>query len=404
MLQPKDFGVRPLPVWLRVPNTIIQKTGLEAPHLTPENLTKAASRSADLPAKFPVYLETALDMLCRSLVDDAQLHWFGRMNYWNAVVTGLASFLQVEQAFRDDPALAQTRLLNPLIVTGLPRSGTTFLHRLLSSTENAKGVELYRLLYPVQEQPDLRKLKALTIFEPWRLASGVYKMDAIHYMRPSLTDECNFGLRLTMRSMLFGAMSPAYGYTNWLLEQDQQPAYDFYRKVVILFQRQMPEKRLTLKCPYHVGWLPNLASAFPEADIIQTHRDPLEAVASYTKLMLSIHGLATNALDVKKTAENAYSQMNLFAQRSVDFASTAQGKRVFHLKYPRLLKDQDALVADIYAFFGLSLSAADVQTIKEFSAENRQYKHGRNPYSLEQFGFSPEQIKQSFKRYRETFL
>lgn len=398
------FDIKPFPLWLRVPNALAKKLGIISPCLTSENLIKAASRNASLPACFPLYVEEALEVLCRSLADEADLHWFGKINYWNVIVTGLSGFLQVEQAFRDDPLLIKTKLINPLIVTGLPRSGTSFLHRLLSSPENAKGIELYRHFYPVAKQPDFRLLYAFAKFEPWRLASGIYNMDAIHYIRPNLPDECMFSLRMSIHSMLFWGMSPTCSYVNWLLDRDLQEAYQFYRKVLILFQKQLHGKRLTLKCPYHLGWLPSLVEVFPEAHIVQTHRDPLDTVASLCKVTLSQHGLATNSLDWRKIVNHVYFQVDTLAQRSVAFSNSQQGTKIFHVKYPSLVKDAESIVSQIYKSFGIPFSDNYIQTLKQYIANNRQHKHGRNSYSLEQFDLSPQQIMGTFENYRDKFI
>lgn len=399
-----SFDFKPLPLWLRIPNALAEKERIISPCLTPENLIKAASINASLPAYFPSYLEEALEVLCRSLADEAKLHWFGKITYWNLIVTGLSGFLQVEQAFRDDPLLINTQLINPLIVTGLPRSGTTFLHRILSSSEKAKGIELYRHIYPVAQQPDFRLLSAFVTFEPWRLASGIYNMDAIHYMRYHLPDECNISLRMSIHSLLFWSMSPTYSYLNWLLNQDLKEAYQFYRKVLIIFQKQLPEKRLILKCPSHLGWLPSLVEALPEAHIVQTHRDPLETLASLCKLTLSLHALATNSLNWRKIVNHVYFQVDTLAQRSVAFSNSRQGTKIFNADYGILVKDTESLVSQINNFFCLPVSDNDVQNIQQYIANNRQNKHGRHFYSLEQFDFSPQQIMGKFENYRNKFI
>lgn len=171
---PIGFAVKPLPFWLKFPNTLAEKLDIMLPKLTPENLIKAASRHTSWSAIFPSYVEESLEFLCRSITDEAKLHWFDKLNYWNLILTGLSGFLEVEQAFKDDPALINTKLINPLIVVGLPRSGTSFLHRLLSVAENNQGIELYRFFYPVPQQPDFRSLKTFAIFEPWKIASNIY--------------------------------------------------------------------------------------------------------------------------------------------------------------------------------------------------------------------------------------
>ncbi|TNE92604.1 MAG: sulfotransferase [Deltaproteobacteria bacterium] len=399
------FDVQPLPLFLRVPNAVTAGLGIGAPTLTPEQLTAAAAKKAGLPARFEAHVGDALEQLCRSYADEARLHWFGRMNVWNLLVTGLAQLLLVDQAFRDDPTLHDQPLNAPLVVTGLPRSGTTFLHRLLSAPDVARGVALYEHVHPVvRGRRDLRRLDVHAMFEPWKRASRVYGLDAIHFVRPDMPDECNFGMRLAGRSMIYWATAPTYAYLDWLLEHDLRESYQLYRRVLQLHQRRHPEQRLTLKCPHHLAWLPALVEALPEAHVVQTHRDPLQTVPSEAKLILSLQGLATHELDWQRTVDANSMKAKTFADRAVAFASDPEGRRVLHVDYKALVKDPVRLSAQIHGHFGLAFAEEDRTATEAFFAENRQHKHGKNRYSLEQFGLDAAELERSFASYRETFL
>lgn len=398
------FDLRPLPAFLRAPNAIAAKLRIEAPRLTPEHLTKVASRRAGLAPDFPAHVGTALEVLCRSLHDEARLHWFGRENLSSLIVTGLAELLLIEDRFRRDPSLAQRELLSPVIVTGLPRSGTTFLHRLLSVPAAAEPVLLHQHVFPTRRRPASGRIESELLFYPWKLASRRHGLDAIHFVRPGLPDECNFGMRLGMRSMIFWATAPTYGYLEWLLEQDLREAYQLYRRTLLLHQARAPGKRLTLKCPHHLAWLPALTEALPEAHIVQTHREPIEAVPSECKLILSLHGLATRELDWSETVRHNHLKIQTFAHRAVAFADSEPGRRVSHVDYRRLVSDPLGVVRDVHQQFGLPLDEPDRARLERFRVDNPQHKHGKNPYSLAQFGLDAAQIDADFARYRERFL
>lgn len=396
---------RPLPAFLRAPNAIVAKLGIAAPQLTPERLARAASRRAGLAPNFPAHVGEALEVLCRSLHDEARLHWFGRANVSSLIVTGLAELLRIEDQFRRDPSLAERELVAPLIVTGLPRSGTTFLHRLLSVPEAAEPVLLHHHLFPTpRRMPSSSRIEAELLFHPWKVASRRHGLDAIHYVRPDLPDECNFGMRLGMRSMIFWATAPTYGYLEWLLEQDLREAYQLYRRALLLHQARTPGKRLTLKCPHHLAWLPALTEALPEAKIVQTHREPLEAVPSECKLILALHGLATRELDWRETVNHNHMKIDTFAKRSLAFADTEAGRAIMHVDYRRLVGEPVAVAREVFARIGLPLDEPDRAALERFCAENPQHKHGKNSYSLAQFGLDDKQIEAEFGPYRERFL
>jgi hypothetical protein len=399
------FEPRPLPAFLRAPNAIVAKLGIAAPQLTPERLTRAASRRAGLAPNFSVHVGEALEVLCRSLHDEARLHWFGRANMSSLMITGLAELLLIEDRFRRDPSLAARELVAPLIVTGLPRSGTTFLHRLLSVARAAEPVLLHQHLFPTpRRMPSSGRVESELLFHPWKVASRRNGLDAIHYVRPDLPDECNFGMRLGMRSMIFWGTAPTYGYLEWLLEQDLREAYQLYRRTLLLHQARTPGKRLTLKCPHHLAWLPALTEALPEATIIQTHREPLEAVPSECKLILALHGLATHELNWRESVIHNHMKIREFAERSIAFADSEPGRAIMHVDYRRLVGEPVAVAHEIHAQLGLPLDEADRAALARFHAENPQHKHGKNSYSLAQFGLDAAQIQAEFAPYRERFL
>ena len=393
---------RPLPAPLRAANAMSASLQLDGPRLDPESLTRAAARRARLPARFESHVEEALEVFCRSIRDEARLSWFGRMNTRTLVVTGLAEMLLLDEHFRQHPELDALELNDPLIVTGLPRSGTTFLHRLLSAAAIAEPVNLAQHLYPTRSRASSGRIEAELSFFPWKRASKSYGLDAIHFVRPALPDECNFGMRLGMRSMIFWATAPAYGYLEWLLAQDLREAYRLYRRVLQLHQSRAPGRRLTLKCPHHLAWLPALCEALPEAHIVQTHRDPLQAVPSECKLILSLQSLATDQLDWRRTVASNSRKVQTFARRAVEFANTPQGARIKHIDYRELVRDPVALAGEIHAHFGLE--PADGEALAGFYANNRQHKHGKNRYSLEQFELERGALDQAFADYRARFL
>ncbi len=398
------FPQKPVPFWLSAANGLASRAGSGPASLTPERLMAAAARRVGLPEAFPSYVGEALEVLCGSLRDEARLHWFGYMNVRTLLVTGLSALLRVERLFAERPELAKTPLHAPIVVLGLPRSGTTYLHRLLSALPEAAPVSFYQHIYPVTSPgPDLRLLRTRLEFLPWQLAARPYAIDSMHLVRPGLPDECNLGMRLGGESMIYWATAPTYRYLRWLLDQDLRESYLLYRKVLILHQLAAPGRRLTLKCPHHAAWLPSLSAALPEAKLVFTHRDPVEAVPSECKLVLSTQSLSTRELDWRATVDGNSLKVQTFSSRSVAFADGPEGGRLYHVPYRRLVKEPVALLRDIQGWAGAPFDDAHAAIIQRFADENRQHKHGVNVYSAEQFGLDPARLAAAFGPYRERF-
>jgi hypothetical protein len=402
---PTGFSLKPLPSWLRATNKLADVFRIGHDSLVPDRLMSDAAEAAKLPPEFPTHVKEALEVLCASLRDDAKLHYLGVADMQNMLVTGLATLLRIEKMFADDPSLAHEPLLSPMVVVGIPRSGTTFLHRLLSTAPDATGILMREHFTPVPlDAIGYSPLAIRLKFKPWLSASKAYGIDAMHYVRLDLPDECNLGMRLAGRSMIYWATTPTHSYLRWLLQQDLRESYQLYRKVLILHQRAHPGKRLTLKCPHHLAWLPALAEALPEAVLVQTHRNPVEVVPSECKLILSLHGISVRELDWRRSVESNHFKVRTYAERAVQFADSPAGQRVHHVDYRQLLRDPVGVAREVHERAGLPISAAHEATWASFTADNRQHKHGKNSYSLDEFSMDAAKINQDFAAYRERFL
>lgn len=401
---PKGFEQKPLPIWLQIPGRVAESFTFLSPKLQPEPLIRAASRRAGLEPNFSSHVGAGLEAICRSLHDEANLHWFGKMNYYNLIVTGLSELLLLNETFRSQPALEQQKLNAPIFVTGMPRSGTTFLHRLLSTPKQATSIPLYQHIFPTNRRFPTAKLETDLLFFSWQKASMRYGMDAIHYVRPELADECNFGMRLGMHSMIYWTMAPTYKYMFWFLEQDMRESYQIYRRVLQLHQAQNPEKRIVLKCPHHLAYLPTISEVFPEAIIVQTHREPSETIPSECKLTLSSQSLSTNKIDWEATVKSTVEKTSILALRSVDFAKSNTSTQTIHVDYRQLVKNPIKLAQEIYSQVGINMNKQQINKLNTFFSSNRQNKHGKNKYSLEQFGLTDKFLNQYFATYREHFL
>lgn len=403
--QPAGFSLKPLPLWLRATNRVADVFRIGRDALVPDRLMSDAAEAARLPPDFPAHVREALEVLCASLRDDTKLHYLGIADMQNMLITGLACLLRIEKMFADDPSLEKEPLLSPMVVIGIPRSGTTFLHRLLSSAREATGILMREHFTPVPlDSLGYAPLAIRLKFQPWLAASKTYSIDAMHYVRLDLPDECNLGMRLAGRSMIYWATAPTHSYLRWLLQQDLRESYKLYRKVLILHQRAHPGRRLTLKCPHHLAWLPALAEALPEAVLVQTHRNPAEVVPSECKLIVSLHGVASRELDWRRSIETNQLKVRMYAERAVQFADSPAGQRVHHIDYRQLVRDPVAAAREVHERAGLPLSASHEATWASFAADNRQHKHGKNPYSLGEFGMDEAKINRDFASYRERFL
>lgn len=389
-----------LPPVVRMFNKMAARRG--QPRLSPNQLL---TRAAGAGAGFDARVEEGVRALCTSLNAEAALHPFGQA-YARALIGGaLKVRAQVDRLFADRPELAHVPLRRPLVIFGFQRSGTTFLHRLLAEGDDTRSLALWELMSPVNpnRRLDTRRVSAWLTFYAFRHTAPL-AMDAMHYMRPSLPDECQFLFRLDMRSPMLWTALAALSYAEWLFEQDMGPTCALYRRILQYFQAQHPNARLVLKNPGHTLYIDALMAALPEAQFVQTHRDPLATLPSQCKLTLTAQSAMTDGMDPARVVDTVVHMQWLMAQRSLAVRETAEGRRIFDVAYDDLVSDPVGVARHIHEHFDLPWSPAQKERIASHVRRNRQYRHGRYTYSLEQFGLHREQLAEAFAGYTQRFL
>ncbi|MGB2445820.1 MAG: sulfotransferase family protein [Schleiferiaceae bacterium] len=376
----------------------------------PEKLLKAGARNAGLPESgYSPDVVKAIRALCRSLEqDNVKLHWVGRKNFHTMIVTGLSGYLQIQEAHRSNPELSMQALNDPIIVVGLPRSGTTHLHRLLALAPDSLSIPLYEHNSPVPPKRgiDMRRWILEARFFVWKPLANRFGMDSVHLIRPNLPDECTFSLRLSGCSHLFWWMTPVYSYLEWLTSPDatMEESYKTYRRVLQLIQARDPSKRIILKCPTHILALDTLSKVIPEARIVLTHRDPTKLVASEASLIARLHTVsAKHPIDSDRSVKaNAIKSIH-YSQKLVEFASRCPKHKVYNVAYNKLVNDPVALVEDIYKFCGIDMTPAFEELLSEHLSQNKQHSHGKHNYPLKIPGLTEMEIDEGLKDYRDFF-
>ena len=379
----------------------MNKAGLLKLPLDPEFLKRKAKRWTGLSDFGDDYFEEGLEVLCGSLEKDASLNFQGRLFATEHVVGALVTRLRRARLKKRAPQLFAMQLVPPIIVTGLPRSGTTMLHRLLSLAADARPLALWEVMLPLPGRgPDMRRAKIKTGVQIMKLFAP--DMDKKHFTSADQPEECMFLLDSSFISPGFWTLSPVFGYMPWYLDQDHEYAYKIYREHLQLFQQAEKEKRLTLKAPSHMGHLETLCSVVPEAMVVQTHRDPVPVFSSVNSLFATMHGAKTDTVDRERMVALNSRLLEKMTEQNLE-ARSRLGDRVFDVYFSELLEDPAGAVRRIYDHFELELGSGHERRLREWMALNPRDRFGRHDYSAGLFGLKEEKIAASFKEYRERF-
>jgi hypothetical protein len=370
------------------------------PRFDPEALLReamAAEQTDDLGPE-PEALRDALATYAESVERDARPHGLGR-SYLYERIFRMSLVARLRLAPHLTPGARPRR--PPLVVCGLPRSGTTLLHRLLALADDAAGIPLWQLLEPIppKDGPDRRRDHAVRNLE-WLGRLVPVSLDAQHLVRPDLPDECGHLLRASfMGSMPWQV--PAYGWLQWSLRVDPGPAYRVWAAFLAVLE---PEgRRLVLKDPFHAGNLAALLACCPDACVAQTHRDPLELVPSFHKLATTIHRVLVPAIDLPRTVRAHMEWLETLVERNAEARRALAPARVVDVGYRALVADPLGEVARIHDAFGLPLTATHEERIARWMVEHPRREHGPNPCSVAEYGQTDDEIRTRFAGYCRTF-
>jgi hypothetical protein len=311
--------------------------------------------------------------------------------------------LLTQAQFSAHPEHAGVRIERPIFVTGLPRTGTTALHRLLHADPMAQGLEMWVTQYP-QPRPPRETWESDPIFTAMQQAFAAHHVESpdfmgIHYMDATTVEECWRLLRQTGKSNSYEALANVPRYTEWLAKQDWTDAYVRHRQNLQLIGLNDQDKRWVLKNPSHMSALDALMTAYPDALVVYTHRDPVTCIAS------------SCSLSAETTAEHSTTYVGeTIGRTQLDLWSRAY--HAFHDARPKYDQDQFADVAfkdlltdpigvtrALYDQWDLDWTPEVQEALEEIDREAKQGKAApRHSYTLEDYGLTEDQVRTAFDR------
>lgn len=354
----------------------------------------------------------ALATLCHALEREGRLSETGRQILRQKLVGHLVNRLRIERYFKDFPEIAREGVEAPLVIVGLPRTGTTRLQRLLSRDSRFYSMMFWESQFPVPlpdetlEQPTARIAQARGIVD--YMVQSMPKLLAIH---PMAAEEADEEVMLMEHSFLsaFDAYADIPTYVAWLDLQDQTPAYLFLRRCLKFLQwqkrkRGITGKRWLLKTPHHLLRMDILLRVFPGVQVIQTHRDPVESIPSIASFIDTLWRIYSDQPDPQAAGQSWSQRMNRGLQFTMRVRKTAPGQ-FLDVPFRDTVKAPMDVVRGIYDFIGWPLTGEAEAAMRRWLAEDeRAHASVAHDYAPEQFGLSAEQLRRDFSAYRERHI
>ncbi len=405
-----DPPFRPLPI--RSMNALgrhLERLGWAGPRLDEAAVVRRAVRRTGLEDFGPESFRPGLRRLLGSLETDARLNFFGRFFAQRQVLELLQHRLRLVDHRKRHPALADERIARPLFVVGLPRTGTTLLQALLSRDPAHRSPLSWEVDDPCpppqasRYASDPRIDRTERRFEQLRrLAPG---FQDIHPIGARLPQECIVITACEFHSLRFEMCFDVSGYQDWLRQQDMGPSYRFHRHFLQHLQSRCPGERWLLKSPGHLGPIEALLAEYPDAMIVQTHRDPLSVIPSVSSLEHVMRGVASDAVDPVEIGRQQLRQWPALLEQGMAARDRhpVRSAQFLHLHFHEIVADPLGSVRRIYHHFDLPLVPETEARMRSFLDDNPRAGHGTHHYSLERFGLSADAVRRAFKGYYERF-
>ena len=354
----------------------------------------------------------ALAALLRSLDQETRLSGMGRQILAARIVELLRNRLVLEDYVRRHPGILAERIDDPIVIVGLARTGTTFLQRILSCDPRLYPLWWWEARFPAPVSGDAPSGEdpriGLARAEVRMMLEANPALSAIHPWDAEAADEEGMLMEHSFMSF-FDAYADIPGYTDWLWTHDQEPAYRHLRRMLQFLQWQKRRRgvgagRWVLKTPHHLRQIDVLLRVFPGAQVIQTHRDPLETIPSIASFIWNLWTVYLEDADPVRAGQ----QWSAIAARGLRamlaFRDGPAGDRFHDVWFDDTLRDPLAVVRSIYGFVGLSLPADVQDRMQSYVEHNRREQRPLHSYSLGHFGLSEDQIARDFAAYRERFI
>lgn len=349
-------------------------------------------------------VEPALSILVKSLQQEANLSPLGRFLIRGHLQELLETRLRLIEVWKQANGSELAPISRPVFISGMPRSGSTFLHELLATDPNSRAPRVWEVIFPIpaplpQQIRDPRIMKAAARL--WWFRRLAPAADSVHPLRACTPQECLAIQSYTFMSEEFIATCHVPSYEAFLHSLDLRPVYWWQRRFMQHLQSGDPRTRWILKSPDHVYGLEELFAVFPDAQLILTHRNPLKVLKSSTRLIRVLQGVFTRRLDAERIARR---EARVLAD-AIDRFTRFRGNhpelehRIVDVRYADLVADPLAEVRRIYHQLQIPLPECAADRMRRLAANRSRYPNRISTPTLAQLGVDVLAEARRFEQY-----
>ena len=404
-----DWDDPRIPIPLKVFNAMAEGPTRRRVKLDAESLMAEARKKTGLSDFGDDQFREPLEVLLRALREEAPLSAFGRLVSRHFLTQMLIGRLRLEALYREHPEIEDEVIERPIIVAGLPRTGTTHLFNLLSQDSSLRWIPYWESLEPFpdpaegpgkdERDPRIKRAEGTLKFLEWIMPL----FPAMHEFTPEGPHEEIQLLAMDFTSVLFESSWHIPSYGRWYKRADRSPAYAFLKRCLKALQFLRREERWLLKTPEHLMNLAPLICEFPDATIVQTHRDPVRITASLSVMIAYGARMQQRGADPYEIARYWSARTEDFLRASVEDRHLLPPDRVLDVQFDDFMTDMKGTARRVLEHSGQPWTSDTERAIDYFLAENPRGKHGLVDYRLEDLGIDLDERRRALRFYCERF-
>lgn len=351
-----------------------------------------------------------LAIQCQSVNEDAGLNALGRLGVFANLLRYAENRLRFEDLLKRHPEILAVKIERPIIVAGMPRTGTTHLLNLISADTRLRSLPYWESMEPVPvpgEGParDGRDPRWTRCFDSYQqMVANMPLIVAMHDMPPEHIHEEIELEELDFASYLLEWLCRPQRWRDHYLGLDQRPHYAYMKRVLQALTWMRGPQRWILKSPQHLEQLPALLDVFPDATIVITHRDPVSVIRSTITMLGYGDRMRRTQVDLAGLADYWVDRVDRLLGACLRDRDKLPAAQTIDVPFHEFMADDVGTVARIYERAGLPMSPAARAQLDAFVAANPRGKHGQLVYDLRgDFGLEPSEVRRRFSNYIERF-
>ncbi len=376
--------------------------------LRPDDLLSDAVLKAGVNCPFDQESGEPLKVLVDSCNEEAGLSIIGRMAARQHLLELLETRFRLVDYWQRKPEILEQAVSPQIFITGVPKSGSTFLHRLLAHDSANRVPLMWEVMFPLSfpvrapSASDPRIRKADNRLRWLRRAHPA--LVKAHPIGAFIPHECGAILGYSLESNVFLDMFSIPSYETWLRNREMDAAYEFHLRFLKHLQWQSPAERWVLKSSDHVHALKTLMRTYPEAKIVFIHRDPLKVLQAASSQMTILKSIFSSSINLRQLGAYETRTLNAKVKKILEFRENHvdMEDNFMDVRYLDLASDPVGTARAIYDRFGLTLSAENESRMQAFADAERNGMRS-DSFSLADFTLGPEQRSPHFELYCERF-